>query len=142
MHGNKTFGCCFIVFLWCISACNPVRRVDRIIKKHPEVLDSFTKTQILVRNQQVHDTTLLFKSDTIVTQFATIYRTADTIRIITRERPCTTYIKTTQIVPTKVNKAQKERKGTIHENLKLVRDIALMLLACTFFIFCIRLLRR
>jgi hypothetical protein len=142
MHGTKTFGYCFIVFLWCISACSPVRRVNRIIKKHPEVLDSFTKTEILVRNQQVHDTTLLFKSDTIVTEFATIYRTSDTIRIITRERPCTTYVQTTQITPKEIIKAKKERKGAIHEILILVRDIVLMLLACTFFVFCIRLLRR
>ena len=140
-NGYKEFGLLAIIVCWVLVSCNNVHRINKILQKHPELIDSFTKSEILVRNQQVHDTLLYFKSDTIITEYATIYRTSDTIRLITRERPCTTYVHNTEIKP-QAEKPKKERKGTIHETLNLVRDIALLFLAGLFLLFAIKLLRR
>jgi len=105
-YGTKTFSVCCLLILFILAGCNPAYRFRRLVNKHPELLDSLTKTEIVVRNQQIHDTILYFKSDTIITEYATIYRTADTIRLITREKPCTTYVHNTEIRPTQI----KERK--------------------------------
>ena len=135
-YGTKTLGVITIGLLLILSACSPVRRINKIIRKHPEVLDSFSKTEIVVRNQQIHDTLLFFQSDTIITEYATIYRTADTIRLITRERPCTTYVNTTEIRPTQIQerkivrllKDKKEKlKGAIYQAI-----IGLLVLALIF----------
>ena len=106
LYGTKKFGVCYLLILFILAGCNPAYRFRRLVKKHPELLDSLTKTEIVVRNQQIHDTLLYFQSDTIITEYVTIYRTADTLRLITRERPCTTYVHNTEIRPTEI----KERK--------------------------------
>ena len=137
-YGIKTLGYCAIMFLWCFSACSPARRINRIIQKHPEVLDSFSKTEIVVRNQQIYDTLLFFQNDTIKTEYVTILRTADTIRLITRERPCTTFVNTTEIRPTQIQERKvvrflKDKKakliGAVYQGI-----IGLLLLALIFVI--------
>ena len=121
-YGTKTFSVGIIMLLCCFSACSPACRISRIIKKHPEVLDSFSKTEIVVRNQQIHDTLLFFKSDTIITEYVTIYRTVDTLRLITRERPCTTYVNTTEIRPTQIQE-RKVVRFLKDKKEKLIRAI-------------------
>lgn len=121
-YGTKTFSVGIIVLLCCFSACSPARRVSKIIKRHPDILDSFSKTEIVVRNQQIHDTLLFFQSDTIITEYATIYRTADTIRLITRERPCTTYVNTTEIRPTQIQE-RKVVRFLKDKKAKLIRAV-------------------
>ena len=137
-YGTKTISVITIGLLFILSACSPARRISKIIRKHPEVLDSFSKTEIVVRSQQVHDTLLFFQKDTIITEYATIYRTADTIRLITRERPCTTYVNKTEIRPTQIQERKvvqflKDKKakliGAVYQGI-----IGLLLLALIFVI--------
>ena len=137
-YGIKTINLCLIGVCAFLFACSPVRRIHKIIEKHPEVLDSFSKTEVVVRSQQVHDTLLFFQNDTIKTEYVTILRTADTIRLITRERPCTTYVNKTEIRPTQIQERKvvrflKDKKakliGAIYQGI-----IGLLLLALIFVI--------
>jgi len=122
MNNGNAF-ICFNVLVCCLlfSSCDSHRRFGRLVTKHPELLQEITKTDVVVRTEQVHDTLVYFNrsTDTIHTEYATIYRTADTIRLITRERPCTTYVTNTQVIPQ--IKEKKERKGSVLQVIESFR---------------------
>jgi len=113
-----------LVILFCISVgigCSPVHRFNRLVTKYPFLLDSVRKTEIIVREGIHTDTSFVWKNtfDTIFFPQATIERRNDTFRFYFRERNCTTYIESTQIIPSKTieryykEKSQKESKSWI-----------------------------
>ena len=92
---------CFI-FLFVSTGCGMFGRIVEIHKT-----DTIKISAGLVR-----DTLLFFKekSDTIRTEFSTIYRYGDTLRLHYIERPCTTYISKTEIQPTRHTKETRQER--------------------------------
>jgi hypothetical protein len=108
-HGIRTFifGLCIIV----CCGCSPTHRFYRLVTRHPYLLDSITKTEILVRERTDIDTQFVLqnKIDTFIIDQVKIERKYDTFRILLRERLCTTYVHTTEIKPSKIIERHYEK---------------------------------
>lgn len=102
MYGIKNFICSICIIL--LIGCSPVSRFHRLVTKYPYLLDSFRKTEVVIREGVHVDTLLVLQNshDTFYFPQATIERRNDTFRFYFRERNCTTYIENTQIIPSKV----------------------------------------
>lgn len=100
-YGIKHFiiGLCIIANI----GCSPTNRFYRLVSKYPYLLDSIRQTETIVRNSVLVDTQIVWKKqvDTLVFRESKIERRNDTFRFYFRERPCTTYIENTQIIPSK-----------------------------------------
>jgi hypothetical protein len=77
----------------------------------------------------VRDTTFIFEksSDTIRTEYSTIYRTGDSLRIHYIERPCTTYISKTEIQPTRHTKETRQERP-FYQKLNIFDKLILILI--------------
>ena len=96
-----------ITIIWvCLhyfSACNPVHRFNRLVKCYPFLLDSQVfDTLVISRIESVDTTFILGKKDTLYQQGVEIHRHFDSIRLIIRERNCTTFQQQTIIKPSKI----------------------------------------
>lgn len=104
---NYNNGIFKIVILWIlgiyITACNPVHRFNRLVKCYPFLLDSQVfDTLVISRIESVDTTYILGKKDTLYQQGIEIHRHFDSIRLIIRERNCTTYQQQTIVKPSKI----------------------------------------
>ena len=123
----------FIIATIVCIGCSPTYRYNRLLEKYPYLQDTIRKTEVVVRDS-VHQDTQVFwntKIDTLVLNQVRIERRNDTFRIITRERPCTTYINKTIVKPSKTVERyieEKGRKGAIYEIKKYLWIIIIGLL--------------
>jgi hypothetical protein len=110
MYGIKhfTISVCIIIF----TSCSPHDRFYRLVTKYPYLLDSSRQDKIVIRNSVVVDTQVVWKNktDTLIFREAKIERRNDTFRFYFRERPCTTFIEKTQIVPSKIIERHYQEK--------------------------------
>ncbi len=119
-----------VIFL---LGCSPAYRYNRLLEKFPYLQDTIQQTEIVVRDSIHQDTQIVWntKIDTLVLSQVKIERRNDTFRIITRERPCTTYVNKTIVQPSKTVEKyieEKGRKGAIYEIKKYLWIIIIGLL--------------
>lgn len=105
-----------LAFIFCIIfciGCSPTYRYNRLLEKYPFLQDTLRETEIIVRDSVHQDTQVVWntKIDTLVLNQVKIERRNDTFRIITRERPCTTYVNKTIVKPSKTVEKYIEEKA-------------------------------
>lgn len=122
--------------LFLLNSCSPHKRLVRLLKKHPHLIENRVKDSIVIRQGKVIDTTLLIKEthDTIQYGGTTIIRTSDTFRFITRIEPCTTFIqKRETIFPKETKKdAEKGQGWQVYERISLIILCVLLTLSLLF----------
>jgi len=108
------FGAFLAVLLLCLS-CNPTRKLARLHKRHPEIFKTQTLDSVTIRVdhydtfvdvRSFSDTFLLF-NDITNTVEKTIYR-RDTVRILMKAAPCTTFVRKVIMKPEIKVKAKKK----------------------------------
>jgi hypothetical protein len=91
-----------------LAGCHYSHRFNRLLKNHPDLKALIYQDTIIVDSFEVKDTIVVFKKDTITIQGVRIIRGGlDSIRIITHERPCTTYIRKAIVQPAKGKSEQR-----------------------------------
>jgi len=119
-----------------IHSCSPNKRLVRLLKKYPYLIENRVKDSVVIRQGKVIDTTLLIKEthDTIQYAGTTIIRTSDTFRFITRIQPCTTFIqKRETIFPKETKKdAEKGQRWQVYERISLIILCVLLTLSLLF----------
>jgi len=102
-----------------LSGCSPSMRLTRILEKNPELLKLFGHDTTIVHTYQSKDSTFIFTKtqDTIRTEFTTVYRNNDTIRIRSSCPPCTTTIKETYLQPQKSIRTIEGQKWTFRQQI-------------------------
>ena len=121
---------CAAVLFFC--SCSPIYRFNRLVKRHPYLIDRLKSDTIVINSGKSIDTFLVFK-----TEFDTFYvnsgirveRSRDTFRFIYRERNCTTYIQRTEIRPTTVIEREIRKEIKQERNRELVIMSLYVLLA-------------
>ena len=110
MYGIKHF--IISVYIITITSCSPHSRFYRLVTKYPHLLDSSRQDKVIIRNSVVVDTQVVWKNqtDTLIFRETKIERRNDTFRFYFRERPCTTFIEKTQIVPSKIIERHYQEK--------------------------------
>lgn len=140
-HANHTkfITIAFLCFgMVCLYSCSPNRRLSRLLRKHPYIVETKVRDSIVIRQGKIVDTTLLIKEtrDTIrLSTGTTIIRNSDTFRFISRIEPCTTYItKRETIFPKdeRKEKAEKRQSWQIYERLSLILLCVLLTLSLIF----------
>lgn len=91
------------IFICYSSSCTPIYRFNRLVSKHPYLLDKQVYDTIHIRNGERLDTSFVWQEgrDTIFINGIRIERLRDTFKIYYRERNCTTNIHKTEIKPSK-----------------------------------------
>lgn len=86
----------------CVS-CTPIYRFNRLVSKHPYLLDKQVFDTIHIRDGKRLDTSFVWQEgkDTVIISGIRIERFRDTFRLYYRERNCTTNIHETKIQPSK-----------------------------------------
>jgi len=93
--------------VFCAVSCSYSHRFNRLLKNHPNLRQTISRDSSVVDFGKTQDTIVVFKKDTIAIEGVRIIRGGlDSVRIITHERPCTTYIRQTILQPAK-SKAEK-----------------------------------
>jgi len=120
----KTYGtfrnfCVCIVGL-CITSCTPQYRLQRLLKNNPYLYENFRYDSISIKNAVVQDSLFFFtkEKDTLYFNNATIYRNADTLRLIQSCPPCTTTITKQILQPTKEYFKEKRYQRSLREKLE------------------------
>lgn len=90
-------------FVHLLNACTPIYRFNRLVSKHPYLLDKQVFDTIYIRNGERLDTSFIWQEgkDTIFINGIRLQRFRDTFRIYYKERNCTTNIHKTEIKPSK-----------------------------------------
>jgi hypothetical protein len=93
------------------------------------IVEVYKTDTIKISSGLVRDTTFIFEksSDTIRTEYSTIYRTGDTLRLHYIERPCTTYISKTEIQPTRHTKETRQERP-FYQKLNIFDKLILILI--------------
>jgi hypothetical protein len=93
------------------------------------IVEVYKTDTIKIAAGLVRDTTFIFEksSDTIRTEFSTIYKTGDTLRLHYIERPCTTYISKTEIQPTRHTKETRQERP-FYQKLNIFDKLILILI--------------
>lgn len=127
------------IIIFAFVGCTPVERFNRLVEKHPYLIEKFKKDTVYISKGKVHDTVLVIKetNDTFYFGENRIERFNDTLRFYFRERNCTTYVNKTIYKPSTYVKeeSEKKQKGAIHkviENYVLLGLLSLSLLILLF----------
>lgn len=130
MKKNESWIIAIIVSIIFFSSCSPSDRFLRLVQKYPYLLESVSVDSVRVRNTISQDTQVVWKNkvDTLILSQVKIERRNDTFRIITRERPCTTYVNKTEIRPSKIVEREILKKGQKRPFYQVVKDYVLYLL--------------
>jgi len=102
-----------ILCVFFFISCSPTYRYNRLLEKYPYLQDTIQQSEIIIRDS-IHQDTQVFwntKTDTLILNQIRIERRNDTFRIITRERPCTTYVNKTIVKPSKTVEKYIEEKA-------------------------------
>ena len=125
-HDTKSFNFRRLLIVWlCIHpivSCTPISRFNRLVSKHPYLLDKQVFDTIHIRDGKRLDTSFIWNEgkDTVIINGIRIERFRDTFRLYYRERNCTTYIHETNIQPSKATQKIIREKTT---NIPLLVDI-------------------
>jgi len=127
---NESWIIAIIISIVFFSSCSPSHRFLRLVQKYPYLLESVSVDSVRVRDTISQDTQVVWKNkvDTLILSQVKIERRNDTFRIITRERPCTTYVNRTEIRPSKIVEREILKKGQKRPFYQVVKDYALYLL--------------
>jgi len=127
---NESWIFAIIISIIFLSSCSPSHRFLRLVQKYPYLLESVSVDSVRVRDTISQDTQVVWKNkvDTLILSQVKIERRNDTFRIITRERPCTTYVNRTEIRPSKIVEREILKKGQKRPFYQVVKDYALYLL--------------
>ena len=130
MKKNESWIIAIIVSIIFFSSCSPSDRFLRLVQKYPYLLESVSVDSVRVRDTISQDTQVVWKNkvDTLILSQVKIERRNDTFRIITRERPCTTYVNRTEIRPSKIIEREILKKGQKRPFYQVAKDYALYLL--------------
>jgi len=130
MRRNENWIISIIVSIIFFSSCSPTDRFLRLVEKHPYLLESISVDSVRIRDTIHQDTQVVWKNkvDTLILSQVKIERRNDTFRIITRERPCTTYVNRTEIRPSKIVEREILKKGQKRPFYQVAKDYALYLL--------------
>jgi hypothetical protein len=107
------------------SSCSPVHRFNRLVKRHPYLIDRIKSDTVIINSGKSIDTFFVSEVETdtfYINSGIRIERSRDTFRFIYRERNCTTYIERTEIRPTTVieREIRKEIKRDRNRELAIV----------------------
>lgn len=114
-----------------LVSCSPHRRLSRLLRNHPYLVETQIRDSVVVREGKVVDTTLLIKEtrDTIqLSSGTTIIRNSDTFRFITRIEPCTTFITKRETIFPKEQRKEKAEERQFWEILQVIALIFLCVL--------------
>ncbi len=130
MRKNESWIISIIVSIIFFSSCSPADRFLRLVEKHPYLLESISVDSVRIRDTIHQDTQVVWKNkvDTLILSQVKIERRNDTFRIITRERPCTTYVNRTEIRPSKIVEKEILKKGQKRPFYQVAKDYVLYLL--------------
>jgi len=130
MKKNEIWIIAIIVSIIFFSSCSPTDRFLRLVEKHPYLLESISVDSVRIRDTIYQDTQVVWKNkvDTLILSQVKIERRNDTFRIITRERPCTTYVNKTEIRPSKIVEREILKKGQKRPFYQVAKDYVLYLL--------------
>jgi hypothetical protein len=86
-----------------LFSCTPIYRFNRLVSKHPYLLDKQIFDTIYIRNGERLDTSFIWQEgkDTVYINGIRLQRFRDTFRIYYTERNCTTNFHKTEIKPSK-----------------------------------------
>lgn len=120
--------CLLVTVLLCCLSCSDSRRLDRIYKRHPELFKAQTLDSISVRVDHYDtfidvrsfaDTFILFDSITKTVE-RTIYK-RDTVRVLMKAAPCTTFVRKVIMQPEiKVKAKKKDRWHNLNVTISLL----------------------
>lgn len=122
-------------------SCSPVYRFNRLVKRHPYLIDRLKSDTIVVDSGKSIDTFFVFETETdtfYINSGIRIERSRDTFRFVYRERNCTTYIERTEIRPTTV--IEREIRKEIKRDRN--REVAIMSLYVFLALIAVGLLRK
>jgi len=121
-YGNT---CKYIIWIAILffGSCSPVHRFNRLVKRHPYLIDRLKSDTIIINSGKSIDTFLVLK-----TEFDTFYvnsgirveRSRDTFRFVYRERNCTTYIQKTEVKPTTIIEREIRKEIKQERNRELI----------------------
>lgn len=101
------------ITLFFVFGCSPEKRIDRILKRNPDLFQTTIKDSFTIKSSQVFDTTFVAsKTDTIFFKDVVIIKKDSLISVIYKTAPCTTYVKYTIYQPkeTILKETTKEEK--------------------------------
>ena len=120
----KTYGtirifCICIVGIY-LNSCSPQYRLQRLLENHQYLYENFRYDSIRIQNAVVQDSLFFFtkEKDTLYFNNATIYRNADTLRLVQSCPPCTTTITKQILQPTKEYFKEKRYERSLREKLE------------------------
>ena len=134
-HDTKSFKFwrLFIVwiFIFTFVSCTPISRFNRLVSKHPYLLNKQVFDTIHIRDGKRLDTSFIWNEgkDTVIINGIRIERFRDTFRLYYRERNCTTHIHETKIQPSKATqKIIREETTNFPLLIALIGIISILLL--------------
>lgn len=114
-----------------IVSCTPISRFNRLVSKHPYLLDKQVFDTIHIRYGERLDTSFIWNEgkDTVIINGIRIERFRDTFKLYYRERNCTTHIHETKIQPSKATqKIIREETTNFPLLIALIGIISILLL--------------
>ena len=142
---TTNYGKYFKHFIWIaiigVIACSPVYRFNRLVKRHPYLIDRLKSDTVIINSGKSIDTFFILETETdtfYINSGIRIERSRDTFRFIYRERNCTTYIERTEIRPTTV--IEREIRKEIKRDRN--RELAIMSLYVFLALIAVGLLRK
>lgn len=134
-NDTKNFNIWRLLIVWvCIHpivSCTPISRFNRLVSKHPYLLDKQVFDTIHIRDGKRLDTSFIWNEgkDTVIINGIRIERFRDTFRLYYRERNCTTHIHETKIQPSKATqKIIREETTNFSLLIALIGIISILLL--------------
>jgi len=127
-----------IVIICFLGGCSPADRFIRLVTKHPHLLETISHDTVRIRTTLPKDTLLVWskQSDTIVFNQVRIERRNDSVKIIVKERPCTTFIQKTEYRPSKIiEKYAQSKKPKFWDKLERYGLYLLLLLSLFILLF-------
>ena len=142
---KKNYGNTIKITVWTavlfFCSCSPVHRFNRLVERHPYLIDRLKSDTIVINSGKSIDTFFVFETETdtfYINSGIRIERSRDTFRFVYRERNCTTYIERTEIRPTKV--IEREIRKEIKRDRN--REVAIMSLYVFLALIAVGLLRK
>lgn len=106
-----------------VSCSSPSARLRRLLDRHPELVTYTDTIKTIVVPSKSVDTLLVGKTDTFFLENVTIVKVVDTLRITQVQKPCTTFVQTTELRPTptkaELKQARKQGREQARQEIKI-----------------------
>jgi len=108
-----------------VSCLSPSARLRKLLERHPDLVTYADTIKTIVVPTKTTDTLLVGQTDTFFLENTTIIKVVDTLRITQVQKPCTTFVQTTELRPTptkgEIRQARKQGKEEAKQELKQTR---------------------